>query len=483
MAADEFDIPTVATDWLRSMGYDPYVSMASDVERWWGWYTASDAWYSPDRYDFVGRRKYTAHRHTIHPARRVCREWASLMFDDGTQASCTGEAPTANAWLESWMGRTGFLSVGQRCSERAFALGTGAIALWFDVPADGSRPVTMRPRRYDARMIVPISWDDEGTTECAFVTNAHAGGHRVTQAQAHVLSPETGTYHILTRMWDEMGDAVASTSINPDIDTGSARQTFTIVRPAVDNVLADMSPFGQSVFEDATDAVMAVDDAFDTIIRELDVTKPKVFMDDALIGVTDDDGHVVALPMAPEETVIRSVAGRSATDVLQTFQPAIRATELRTMLDTALAELGDLTGFGQQYFTLDRQGGLKTATEVSADNAALMRNIRKHEQLIGQSLSQMLGAAVTCARTMCEQPVEEDFGEVEVTWDDSIIEDTPAVKAQAQAEMAAGIMSPWEYRARFYGEDEATARDRAAEAQGGTITVSPMGDPSKSFEV
>ena len=30
----------------------------------------------------------------------------------------------------------------------------------------------MRVRRYDARMAVPLTWDEEGVTECAFVTRA-----------------------------------------------------------------------------------------------------------------------------------------------------------------------------------------------------------------------------------------------------------------------------------------------------------------------
>ena len=40
--------------------------------------------------------------------------------------------------------------------------------------------------------------------------------------------------------------------------------------PAVDNTLVNMSPYGQSVFADAIDAVQAVDVAFDSLINEVD---------------------------------------------------------------------------------------------------------------------------------------------------------------------------------------------------------------------
>ena len=41
--------------------------------------------------------------------------------------------------------------------------------------------------------------------------------------------------------------------------------------------------------------------------------------------------------------------------------------------------------------------------------------------------------------------------------------DTSAEKAQDMAEVAAGLMGAWEYRMRWYGEEESIARARAAE--------------------
>ena len=52
-------------------------------------------------------------------------------------------------------------------------------------------------------------------------------------------------------------------------------------------------------------------------------------------------------------------------------------------------------------------------------------------------------------------------GGVRVDFDDSIISDTAAEKRLAMAEVGV-TMNPWEYRMRFYGEDEGTARARAA---------------------
>ena len=70
-----------------------------------------------------------------------------------------------------------------------------------------------------------------------------------------------------------------------------------------------------------------------------------------------------------------------------------------------------------------------------------------------------------------------DEGEVRVTFDDSIITDTSAEKRQDMAEVASGLMNAWEYRAKWYGEDETTARRLA----GGTDADNVRGCASSAL--
>ena len=64
-----------------------------------------------------------------------------------------------------------------------------------------------------------------------------------------------------------------------------------------------------------------------------------------------------------------------------------------------------------------------------------------------------------------------DEGDVRVVFDDSIIQDTEAEKERDMKEIAAGLQMPWEYRVRWYGEDEATARGNVG---GGTLVPQRM---------
>lgn len=450
MAENEYTIPAKVQQAIKDAGYTIDSSMTSRILDWWTWYTAENTWY--DGFEHVDEHAVHRHRMSLHPARRVCREWVSVMLDDeGTRVTAADEG--SDAVLQAWLGSTRFLMTAQRCVERAFALGTGALALWFEVRDEGT---IVRARRFDARMVVPLSWDDEGVSECAFCTQSTLHGRKVDVLQMHVLDASTGTYHVRTRMFGEGGEVTDDGTI-ADFDTGSRLPTFAVMRPNIDNVYADMSAFGQSVFADAIDTVKTVDECFDSFSRELKDTKIKTFMSDELFDVDPATGD--ALPMDSDASVIRKVMGRDVSSMIQTFAPDIRIDPITRALDMALSQLGDQTGFGPQYFRYDVHGGVKTATEVSSDNSAFARNIVKHENLLRPALEQLLACVLDCLRVHDGAPVTEGCT-VSVDFDDAIIQDTDAERTMALAEMASMPDVPQlkaDYLVRFkgYAPDEA----------------------------
>lgn len=460
MALDEFSIPAHVTKYIQDRGYAVSTAMTTFITQWWQWYT-SDTEHDGDAKQFysvsytAGSKKKTRKRLSLKPARRACREWASLLLNEDTEVSCEDEA--ANAWLADYLDRAAFWMAGQEMVEAAFAMGTGAWALWFDFREDGA---SIKLRTYDARMVVPLSWDMDGVTECAFVTRVSIRGERADQLQIHRVG-EAGTYVIETALFVN-GQAVNAEAYDvlPEFDTGCRTPTFGIVRPGIRNVCADLSPYGQSIFHDGLDSIKAVEIAWDAIFQEVDLTGVMVFMDEALIDVRDENGR--AVPVSGDDHKFRKVAGKGASEFYEVYSPSIRIDPLVKALDTALAEYGDQMGFGQDYFTLDKSGGLKTATEVSADNSQMMRNVKKHENALGKAVAQVLTALLTCARIHCGAQIAEDFGAVTVTFDDSIIEDTAARKNMMLAEISAGVVPAWRYLVEFYGMTEEEAREAAA---------------------
>ena len=56
----------------------------------------------------------------------------------------------------------------------------------------------------------------------------------------------------MTACFDRDGNRVEPEGVCPVYDTGSVWPTFALVKPAIDNTRVDMSPYGQSVFADAS---------------------------------------------------------------------------------------------------------------------------------------------------------------------------------------------------------------------------------------
>ena len=232
-------------------------------------------------------------------------------------------------------------------------------------------------------------------------------------------------------------------------ETGSVWPTFAIVRPAIDNTRVEMSPYGQSVFADAIDAIQTVDLAFDAMISEVDNGKMRVFLSDAMFDQEDGRGRKVSIPFGRQGcTVFRKVM--STEDTIQEFVPQLRTDAQAKALRTALQMLGDLRGFGITYFDFDGAGYVKTATEVSSDNSALMRNIRRHEHVLEKAVAGICRAVMAASRSLGVNLPDE--GDVRVNFDDSIITDTAAEKQQDMAEVAAGLMTSDEYRAKWRGK-------------------------------
>lgn len=484
---DEYWVPEHVKEYLRGLGFVlPLDDMEPWIRSWDDWMGARGDFYDYRDKDGLGR-VYEVHRRSIHPAMRVCKEWGSLLLNENVKVVC--EDQKATDWIGEFFSSTNFMAQAQATVVRAFGLGTGAWALWVDLDRK-----KVRIRHYDARMVIPLTWDEDGVTECAFVTRAFYRGRAVDQLQMHLKggmgfsagssSPSTSSpspehadallamsddksYKIVTICFDKDGNELVPMGVAPVFDTGCAFPTFGIVKPAVTNTRVDMSPYGQSVFADAVDAVQAVDLTFDALINEIDVSKMRVFLSDVLFDREKTGDKAISIPFGKQDcTVFRKVM--STEDTIQEFAPALRTSSQVEAFRIALQMLGDLTGFGIGYFDLDESRGyVKTATEVSSDNSALMRNIRRHENALEEAIKSIACAVMCVSRGFGESIPEE--GSVRVQYDDSIIQDTAAEKAQDMAEVGV-TLAPWEYRARWYGEDEATARRLAAEiGAGGTV--------------
>ncbi|NGM17730.1 hypothetical protein GMI70_06960 [Eggerthellaceae bacterium zg-893] len=456
------------TAWLKELGYESDTRMAGKVAEYWGWYTCRNGWYQYSQRR--GFRRFKATRETMHPAAMAAEAWSDLLMNERLNVTSPDGAmqEVIDAHFANFgVAHADFVS-------RAFALGTGALAADVGrVSDDGMMhpDAAIEIREYDATQVIPITWSDNGCTQAAFATRVEVGGKDYDQCQAHVLVG--GTYHILTQLFSvKTHERAYVESVTADLDTRSPHPTFALVRPAVPNVHFDYCAMGASVFDKAVSAIKATDEALTTLIANERVCRPRIFVSDLMIEKSTKrtaGGEAVTEYYAfgeADDMVFRTPPGDEGADPMKVVQPDMMVSECADALNTGLNLLSLDCGLGEQYWSWDKSSGLKTATEVVSENSMLARSLRKHQNALAKSVRALVRGVAGICRGLCGTAVDPE-AEVELDFDDSIITDEQADKAQALSEITIlGVPAlKRRYLVRYCGfdEDEAAAAVPAAE--------------------
>lgn len=455
-------VPGWATRFLRRAGYSPANCMDSRIAAWWSWYQASNGFYAAERRD-TGRGPEPSGRLSLRPARAAADEWASLVMDEKTAIGSADD--DLSRWLSERFGT--FVSEQADSLALAFALGSGVWACQFDGITEASTAgATARVEFYDAGAVIPLATDGRESVSVALVGRVLVGGRTYDQLQVHEPVAETGgTYHLRTWLFDPwaQGREVASDLVVADLDTGSTLPTYAFVRPALANTYEDFTPLGVSVYDDAVDAIKNVDAAFDAMYWRTRLCVPRVFVDEAgvkrdpVTGREDLSGTVDGLLFKG----LRGAVGQGVP--ITVYNPETRAAESQVALNDALSLFSIKCGFGPNYFSYTRQGGLKTAREVVSDNSVLYRNLRKHEGVVGAALRRLMLGAYSAERSLRGLPVAPGAS-VTVTWDDSVVEDADAERETMKDDVARGLCPRWRYVMKYYDLSEAEAREFTGES-------------------
>ena len=449
--------------WLSDLGYpDANVPtlMSNRISAWWAWYTSTADFYSETYTN--GKRKYSTSKISMSVARMVSEAWASLILNEAGDVKISFENnDVANEWLEDWINSSGFLFYAPQVIQRMCALGTAAWALRLENVAEygKSAELVIKPQRFDASQIIPLTYDEDSCTEAAFKSSTVIDGKPYDMVQAYLKS-EDGTYTIKTAYIDkDEQKLVHFDGYAEEVNTGSYTQPFTLLRLGLDNPYWQFSPFGVSIFDGAIGTLALAENALNSLNSDLRLGKKRMFFSDNMIPV-DDNGKVQTTQMIEQE-LYRSLGNPSLDDkgTITEYNPDLRVDDNRKAIDTALLLLGMRTGLGAKFFSLDSAQGIKTATEVASDNSELMRNLVKHENAIEPAMVIICRAACEIQSALGAGNLGDTNDSITVTFDDSIIQDTDALRERDRADVAAGLMQAWEYRSKWYGETEEQARE------------------------
>ncbi|MBQ6052547.1 MAG: phage portal protein [Clostridia bacterium] len=447
--------------------------MAALIEKWREWYSGSSEGFHRillnNGLSTVSRQMFT-----LHMAKRVCEDWANLLLNEKTYIVLSDK--NASDFINGPNGvfeKNDYRTQLNRLVEKAFALGSAAVICCIEgAVTDRSGNVvktenaSVRFDYADAESIFPVSWSGDTVSEAAFVRRVVENGETLVYIQAHLL--ENGEYVIYNRCFSEkdgLREEPLPDEIAPALKTGSDIPWFSIIKPNTVNSLVPSSPMGISVFADAIDVIKGIDLCYDSLNMEFVLGKKMVFLRRDLLE-KDEDGNYYA----PQDTnrQLFMYLGDKAIDgdmLPQEFNPLLRVEDHVKCIQEQMNYLSSKCGFGERYYRFDSSRTV-TATQINSENSTLYRCIKKHEILLEKAIVNTVRAALHIGEKFLGKVFDKNSG-IKVIFDDSVIEDKAAMQSRDLELVKSKIMAPFEFRMKYFGEDEETAKRILSEAHYG----------------
>lgn len=471
MTIESFLKDTYGFDDTITKGWTKYTSL------WRSWYNGKVKRFHDYRI-YNGKKHITLERLSMQMAKKCCEDWADLLFNE----RCTVSLADENSLVEllGVLSANDFWTLMNHAIESSGAMGTGALVVSVeDIKTNADANIidvseaATKIRYVDIDGIYPFSWDGKHVTECAFAARATAKGKSCIYLSVHVL--ENGKYVIYNHAFQEKNGAITQTEsdVMKRFDTKSAVKWFSVITPSGLNQIQPASPWGVPYYANAIDVLKALDIAFDSLNNEIQLGRKRIFARQDMFNISENgvdavfDDNDISVYMLPK--------GATSSDLIQPESSELRVEQLKQDIELNLTVFSNLVGLGENHYKLESAAG-QTATAVISQNSAMFRRKKKHETALENALYDLLNAVAYASTVFGNLNINTD-GMV-IQFDDSIIEDKEAFSNRALREMAAGALSPVEYRMKVYGETKEVAEVAISEIENKYPTVEMLvGEP------
>lgn len=438
------------------------VALTDLTDTWLQYYKGNvDKFHNYQEYN--GNNNIQRKRKTLNMPKKVCEDWANLLLNEKTEVVLGDAEQQKNLW--ELLNKVNFWTKGNEGVEKTFALGTGAFVETADNEGNERLQFITRNKIY------PITFDQDKITECAFVNVSS----RKTTIQIHIkgklledklLLDDSGNYFILTMVYEKdknnTSEDVGKLVDEQVFDTGSDLAWFQIYKPNIANNLDINSPMGISIYANALDTLQGVDLAYDGFCEEMRLGRSRIFVNKNLIRY-DENGQTKTFDN--NESGFYYGGEAENTKPFEFYSPTLRTDSYFNGINNALNLLSSKVGFGENHYRFDK-GGVTTATQVISENSEMFRSLKKHEILLNEVIINVCKALMYIHNNFTDDSFKFDLNaNIEVKFDDSIIEDKETMKMTDRQDVNMGVMSKVEYRMKWYNEDEKTAKEKIAEIE------------------
>lgn len=479
---------------LKYLSKKGYRTVSTDyytfIEMWENWWKNNVDFHK--YHDSTGKERKMF---SLGMAKRVCEDWSSILFTERdeivTQANTSNQTQVNNDYLNKQLKKLKVYKDLPTAIEKAMAMGTAGATMRVKnakVDKNGKVSATNRTKLdiiyLDATQIVPLKVEHGKIIDVAFVSENIEDGKKIYYVELHQLQYDEelkkDIYVISNNYINEQGEEVAKKDIVKQYTFKSDVPLFSILKPAVANPLDteyhNVNGLGFSIYGTATDQLMVCDITYNNFAMDFYLGGKKVFYNKKITRtktrqIKDTDGNIKEeeYEVYPDDVMKQQwttygddeIRNIKDNPVVTEYNPDLRVAEDKEGIQFALNMLSFKAGLGTKYYEFNGTS-VVTATQYVGDRQDLVSNANKHRKRVDEFVSGIGKAILLLGRILFKENVTEDCL-VTITDKDGFMVDTETAKNEFRKDIAQGIRKTWEYRVKFLGEDEETAKARIAD--------------------
>lgn len=466
--------------YFRNKGIDTLnPTFYRQIEVWRSWYNSNVKKFHKYKVYRGNGTSVNCTRYSLGMGKKVCEDMADLLLNE--KVTITVSDQTTDNFVKQVLTNNTWEELGNEYQEWKAALGTVAYVVYIkDAVVDEAGNMTggsVGINYVEAAHIYPTSWQNKVITECIFTfpktykrkKYVHFQYHRIEDVPGEsrkqyvientVVENTTEAGKELTpEEWEEIP---AFSGLAERIETGSDQPLFIIDRlNTVNNADDDTTnPMGVAVFANGIDVIRKLDLEYDSYANEFSLGRKRIFV--APEFLTTQGGDAV---FDPQDTVFYELPEdyfKDTKEAMHEVNMELRIEEHSKAINDDLNWLSFKCGFGTDRYKFEG-GQVKTATEVISENSDLYRTLQKHELVLERVLIQLIKTVIRAGISIGIPGLQENTA-ITISFDDSIIQDKEAERQSDRQDVAMGVMSLAEYRAKWYGETPEKAQQNLPE--------------------
>ena len=454
---------------FSSKGYDisEKLNWEKYINIWESWYRGKVRKFH-NYYIYNGQRKVKMEKKSLQGAKKVAEDWADLLYNERVKINLEKKKDTEN--LIEILRQNNATTIINQGIEKSFAIGTGALVVSVQnmEQIENVLDVTyskVKLEFVECKKIIPLTWENQMIKECAFVTTKYKKGQNYIYIAMHTLN-EKGNYVIENYMFKGKYNSFVKANNEEKegfldkFDTKSNIPWFSIITPNICNNIDSESPFGLSVYANSIDTLKSLDNAYDGLDNETTIGRRRIFVSGEMLSYDDGEARMVFDPN--DISVYRMPQGFNKNNMIEHDDANLRTSSYIETVNYQLNILSSKVGFGNERYKFDGQA-IQTATGVISENSDMFRTIKKHEQVLENSLVTIIKAIAYASTNFGNQII--DATKVTIDFDDSIIEDKGAEKVRAMQEVSQNLRSRESYMINYRNLNEQQVKEELTKIQ------------------